>query len=92
MDDFWVHDKPGVPTPRFSDRHVADYLRYVHSAGGCFTYGTAPYLTGRISEPVLRQLKALKEEFQKEGAPTHSRPDTAIKTVGLCHSAQATLE
>lgn len=62
MDDFWVHDKPGVPTPRFSDDEVLAYVKRVKQNGGAFCYGTAIYKEGRISAPAMRQLEYLKRE------------------------------
>ena len=60
MDDFWVHDNPGIPTPRYSDAHVIAYGRYVQSQGGVFTYNTAPTQDGLISAPTMQQLRAIK--------------------------------
>jgi alpha-L-fucosidase len=61
MDDFWVHDKPGVPTPRFSDAEVLAYVTRVKSMGGAFAYGAAAYKEGLISEPTMKQLLWLSE-------------------------------
>ena len=61
MDDFWVHEKPGVPTPRFSNDEVLAYIERVKRCGGAFAYNAALYKEGRISEPTMKQLLWLRE-------------------------------
>jgi alpha-L-fucosidase len=62
MDDFWVHDKPGVPTPRYSNEEILAYIQRVKNNGGAFAYNTAIYREGKISEPTMNQLKWLREQ------------------------------
>ena len=61
MDDFWVHDKAGVPTPRFSNDEVLAYVRRVKNNGGAFAYNAAMYREGHISEPTMKQILWLHE-------------------------------
>ena len=62
MDDFWVHEKAGVPTPRFSDDEVLAYIERVKRCGGAFAYNAALYREGRISEPTMKQLLWLRDK------------------------------
>jgi len=63
MDDYWVHEKPGTPTPRYDNETVLAYIRKVREKGGVFAYNTAPYQEGRISAPVMAQLRWLSERL-----------------------------
>lgn len=62
MDDYWVHEKAGVPTPRYDDETVLNYIREICARGGIFAYNTAPYQSGHISAPAYAQLKWLGEQ------------------------------
>ena len=62
MDDFWAHEKPGVPTPRFSNDEVLAYIKRIKNNGGVFAYNTAIYKEGHISEPTMAQLLWLREQ------------------------------
>ena len=61
MDDYWVHEKEGTPTPVYENQAILDYVRAIKAKGRVFAYNTAPYQEGRISEPTMAQLKWLKE-------------------------------
>ena len=63
MDDYWVHEKEGTPTPRYDNEAVLDYIRKIRDKSGVFAYNTAPYQEGRISAPVMEQLRWLKENL-----------------------------
>ena len=62
MDDFWVHEKAGVPTPRFSDDEVLAYIERVKRCGGAFAYNAALYREGHISKPTMKQLLWLRDK------------------------------
>ena len=61
MDDYWVHEKEGTPTPVHENQAVLDYVRKIKSKGGVFAYNVAPYQEGRISEATMEQLRWLKK-------------------------------
>ncbi len=61
MDDYWVHEKVGTPTPVYENQVVLDYVKAIKSKGGVFAYNVAPYQEGHISELTYAQLKWLKE-------------------------------
>ena len=61
MDDFWVHEKTGEPTPMHDNEKVLDYINKVKENGGVFAYNVAPYQEGFISEKTMEQLRYLKE-------------------------------
>ncbi len=61
MDDFWVHEKIGEPTPMHDNEKVLDYINKVKACGGVFAYNVAPYQEGFISEKTMEQLRYLKE-------------------------------
>ena len=62
MDDFWVHEKTGEPTPVHSNEKVLNYIHRVKENGGAFAYNVAPYQEGRISAKTMEQLLWLKEQ------------------------------
>ena len=62
MDDFWVHEKTGEPTPVHSNEKVLNYIHRVKGNGGAFAYNVAPYQEGRISAKTMEQLLWLKEQ------------------------------
>lgn len=62
MDDYWVHEKPGTPTPRYDNETVLAHIRAIREKGGVFAYNTAPYQEGRISAPVMDQLRWLGDK------------------------------
>ena len=62
MDDFWVHEKTGEPTPAHSNEKVLNYIHRVKENGGVFAYNVAPYQEGHISEKTMAQLLWLKEQ------------------------------
>lgn len=61
MDDYWVHEKLGTPTPVHSNEKVLEYVKKIREKGGVFAYNTAPYREGHISEKTMEQLLWLKE-------------------------------
>lgn len=61
MDDFWVHEKPGTPTPVHENERVLEYVKAIKSKGGVFAYNVSPYQEGHISAPTMEQLKWLKK-------------------------------
>lgn len=63
MDDFWVHEKEGTPTPQHENQKVLDYIKAIKSKGGVFAYNVAPYQEGRISEPTMEQLRWLADKI-----------------------------
>ncbi|MBO5111104.1 MAG: alpha-L-fucosidase [Clostridia bacterium] len=63
MDDYWVHEKPGTPTPRYDNETVLAYVRKIKENGGVFAYNTAPYQEGHISAPVMEQLTWLRDKI-----------------------------
>jgi hypothetical protein len=62
MDDFWVHEKVGEPTPVHDNEKVYDYITKVKENGGVFAYNVAPYQEGHISQKTMEQLMFLKEK------------------------------
>lgn len=62
MDDYWVHEKKGEPTPVHSNEKVLNYIHRVKENGGVFAYNVAPYQEGHISEKTMAQLLWLKEK------------------------------
>lgn len=50
----------GRDAPRFTTEEVIGYSRKMWSVGGAVTWDTPVELNGRISEPFLDQLKALR--------------------------------
>ncbi len=56
MDDFWVHEKEGEPTPRYSNEEVLDYINKVKAGGGVFAYNVGPYQEGHIAPKTAEQL------------------------------------
>ncbi len=63
MDDFWVHEKEGEPTPRYTNEEVLDYINKVRENGGVFAYNVAPYQEGYIAPKTHEQLKWLGERL-----------------------------
>lgn len=62
MDDFWVHEKAGEPTPVYSNEEALSYINKVKENGGVFAYNVAPYQEGHISDKTMEQLIWLKEQ------------------------------
>ncbi|MDD5704921.1 MAG: hypothetical protein PHR35_03290 [Kiritimatiellae bacterium] len=61
----WVHSVPGeIGPPRFSDKLVTDYIRYVMEHGGAFTYGVAPYQDELVAERTMQQLRAISRALR----------------------------
>ena len=60
MDDYWVHEKVGEPTPVHSNEKVLNYIHRVKENGGAFAYNVAPYQEGHISQKTMEQLIWLK--------------------------------
>lgn len=60
MDDFWVHEKVGEPTPVHSNEKVLEYIRQVRKNDGVFAYNVATYQEGHISQKTMDQLMWLK--------------------------------
>ena len=60
MDDFWVHEKLGTPTPAHSNEKVVDYIKKVLENEGVFAYNVAPYRSGKFSEATMNQLRHIK--------------------------------
>ena len=60
MDDFWVHEKLGTPTPAHSNEKVVDYIKKVLENEGVFAYNVAPYRSGKFSEATMNQLRYIK--------------------------------
>ena len=63
MDDFWVHEKEGEPTPRYTNEEVLDYITKIKENGGVFAYNVAPYQEGIIAPKTAEQLKWLGEHL-----------------------------
>ncbi len=63
MDDFWVHEKDGEPTPRYTNDEVLDYINKVKAGGGVFAYNVAPYQEGHIAPKTAEQLKFLGQHL-----------------------------
>ena len=60
MDDYWVHEKIGTPTPAHSNEKVLDYIKKVIANEGVFAYNVAPYRNGKFSDATMEQLKFIK--------------------------------
>lgn len=73
MDNYpWVHNKAGVPTPKYSDSEVISYLKGVMAYQGAFAYNCSVYQTSAgISEPVLTQLANVKSSIRYGGTLTN---------------------
>ena len=67
MDDFWVHEKEGEPTPVHSNEKVLSYIKEIRKNDGVFAYNVAPYQEGHISEKTMEQLLWLKDKLKEEG-------------------------
>ncbi|MBQ9120743.1 MAG: alpha-L-fucosidase [Clostridia bacterium] len=63
MDDYWVHEKEGTPTPRYDNGTVLVHIQKIKEKGGVFAYNTAPYQEGPISAPVMEQLAWLGKKL-----------------------------
>ena len=61
MDDYWVHEKIGTPTPAHSNEKVLEYVKAIKSKGGVFAYNVSPYRNGHIADATFEQLLWLKE-------------------------------
>ena len=64
MDDFWVHEKEGEPTPRYTNEEVLTYIKKVREGGGVFAYNVAPYQEGYIAPKTAEQLKWLGKKLK----------------------------
>ncbi|MBO5373859.1 MAG: alpha-L-fucosidase [Clostridia bacterium] len=60
MDEFWVHEKEGTPSPVHQSYEVLEYVRAIKSKGGVFAYNCALYQEGLIADKTFEQLKWLK--------------------------------
>lgn len=63
MDDYWVHEKIGTPTPVHDNDKVVDYIKKIIDKEGVFAYNTAPYRNGHISEATMNQLRYIKNHL-----------------------------
>lgn len=61
MDEFWVHEKHGVPSPVHENERVLEYVRKVKENDGVFAYNVALYQEGHISDKTCEQLLWLKQ-------------------------------
>ncbi|MBQ8163251.1 MAG: alpha-L-fucosidase [Clostridia bacterium] len=61
MDEFWVHEKEGEPTPQHSNQNVLDYVNAIKEKGGVFAYNCAVYQEGLIADKTYDQLKWLNK-------------------------------
>lgn len=61
MDEYWVHEKEGVPKPVHENQRVLDYIKAIKSKGGVFAYNCAVYQEGLIADDTFKQLLWLKE-------------------------------
>lgn len=61
MDEYWVHEKEGVPSPVHQSYEVLEYVRAIKSKGGVFAYNCAVYQEGLIADKTFEQLVWLKE-------------------------------
>ena len=61
MDEYWVHEKEGVPAPVHQNYEVLEYVRAIKARGGVFAYNCAVYQEGLIADKTLEQLIWLKE-------------------------------
>lgn len=70
MDEYWVHEKPGEPSPVHDNQRVLDYVRAIKDKSGVFAYNCAVYQEGLIADKTLDQLKWLKEhDIDKQKIP-----------------------
>ena len=61
MDDYWVHEKIGTPTPAHSNEKVVNYIKKVLENEGVFAYNVAPYRSGKFSNATMEQLKHIRK-------------------------------